>query len=279
MFYADVFLLQNLFLDYVAVLGTNCLLKRGKSKRRLFAVSLLSGITGLAAVLLLKDWMLYQILTHFILNTGMVLLCFGAEGRKSFLENWVVTYFMVVLLGGGLEWLRETGLFAHDFLLQALIASALLFTAVSYVGAFRSFGKHMFPAELRKDCRSIKLRAYWDSGCQLKDPYTGKEISILSGAKAKEFLEESKDKLRLVPYRSLGEEHGLLAVTEIDELSVCMGGRSVCVKNTEIGIAGDGLLKDKEYDLILHAALIRSEGERRHVRRKKKTQRNEIEAG
>lgn len=279
MFYADVFLLQNLFLDYVAVLGTNCLLKRGKSKRRLFAVSLLSGMAGLAAVLLLKDWMLYQILTHFILNTGMVLLCFGAAGRKSFLENWVVTYFMVVLLGGGLEWLRETGLFAPNFLLQALIASAVLFTAVSYVSAFRSFGNHMFPAELRKDCRSIKLRAYWDSGCQLKDPYTGKEISILSGAKAKEFLEESRDKLRLVPYRSLGEEHGLLAVTEVDELSVCMGGRSVCVKNTEIGIAGEGLLKDKEYDLILHAALIRPEGEKIHVRRKKKMQRNETEAG
>lgn len=279
MFYADIFLLQNLFLDYVAVLGTNCLLKRGKSKRRLFAVSLLSGMAGLAAVLLLTDWMLYQILTHFILNTGMVLLCFGAEERKSFLENWVVTCFMVVLLGGGLEWLRETGLFAPNFLLQALIASAVLFTAVSYVSAFRSFGNHMFPAELRKDCRSIKLRAYWDSGCQLKDPYTGKEISILSGAKAKEFLEESRDKLRLVPYRSLGEEHGLLAVTEVDELSVCMGGRSVCVKNTEIGIAGEGLLKDKEYDLILHAALIRPEGEKRHVRRKKKTQRNETEAG
>ena len=221
MFYADVFLLQNLFLDYVAVLGTNCLLKRGKSKRRLFAVSLLSGMAGLAAVLLLKDWMLYQILTHFILNTGMVLLCFGAAGRKSFLENWVVTYFMVVLLGGGLEWLRETGLFAPNFLLQALIASAVLFTAVSYV----------------------------------------------------------RDKLRLVPYRSLGEEHGLLAVTEVDELSVCMGGRSVCVKNTEIGIAGEGLLKDKEYDLILHAALIRPEGEKIHVRRKKKMQRNETEAG
>lgn len=254
-FYADVFLLQNLCLDYAAVMGSNLLLKRGKGILRLFVVSALSSFLGLVLLLSVRDMTWYQLLTHFVLNTGMVLGCFGIGTKKQFLENWLVTYFMVLLLGGGMEWLREQEAFLRYHFMQILLAVVLLFSAVAYLIQFRAFGNHIFPGSIRKDMRQIKIRAYWDSGNQLRDPYTGKAVSILSDEKAAEFIDAEKDNIRLVPYRSLGEQNGLLRVTDIERLELWQGSRRLVIKNAAIGLAEKGLFEGKDYDMILHASV------------------------
>lgn len=267
-FYADVFLLQNLFMDYAAVMGSNFLLKRRKGGIRLFLVSLLCSVAGLILVLFVKNPLWYQLLAHFVLNTGMVLGCFGIGSKKQFLENWIVTYFAVVLLGGGMEWLQEQQLLSGYRLIQMLITATVLFCAVTYLVQFRSFGQNLFPGCIKKGERQMKLQAYYDSGNQLRDPYTGKAVSILSFKKAEEFLEAEKDSIRLVPYRSLGEQNGLLKVTDVEILEIIQGRRRTVIKNAAIGVAEEGLLEGKEYDLILHAALLH--GEEGQKQRKKK---------
>lgn len=255
MFYADVFLLQNLCLDYAAVMGSNLLLKRGKGGIRLFAVSALSSLAGLILLLSVKDMMWYQLITHFVLNTGMVLGCFGIGSKKQFLENWMVTYFIVLLLGGGMEWLREQEVFSQYHFMQILIAVVILFSAVAYLIQFQSFGNHIFTGCIRKDTRQMSVRAYWDSGNQLRDPYTGKAVNILSYEKAKEFLDGKKDNIRFVPYRSLGEQNGLLRVTDIEALELLQGNQRIVIKNAAVGLAEKGLLEGKDYDMILHASV------------------------
>jgi len=254
-FYADVFLLQNLCLDYAAVMGSNLLLKRGKGMLRLFAVSALCSFLGLVLLLSVRDMTWYQLLTHFVLNTGMVLGCFGIGTKKQFLENWLVTYFMVLLLGGGMEWLREQETFSQYHFMQILLAVVLLFSAVAYLVQFKAFGSHIFPGSIQKDIRQISIRAYWDSGNQLRDPYTGKAVSILSYEKAKELIDAGKDNIRFVPYRSLGEQNGLLRVTDIERLELLCGTRRIVIKNAAIGLAEKGLLEGKDYDMILHASV------------------------
>ena len=61
--------------------------------------------------------------------------------------------------------------------------------------------------------------------------------------------------MRYVPYRSLGEEDGLLGVTNVDEIVLINGKKTVCFKHVAVGVAGEGLLEGKEYDLILHASI------------------------
>lgn len=259
MFYADVFLLQNLCMDYAAVMGSNLLLKRGKRGIRLFVVSLLCSVAGLILVLFVKNPLWYQLLAHFLLNTGMVLGCFGIGSKKQFLENWMVTYFAVILLGGGMEWLQEQQVLSRYHFMQILIAVTALFCAAAYLVQFRSFGSNIFLGGIKKGERQMKLRAYYDSGNQLRDPYTGKAVSILSFEKAGKFLEADKDSIRLVPYRSLGEQNGLLRVTDVEILEIMLGSRRIAIKNAAIGVAEEGLLEGKDYDLILHAALLDGE--------------------
>lgn len=90
-------------------------------------------------------------IAHFVLNTGMVFFCFGWEGKRSYLENWVVTYFMCVIQGGALEWLLEQHIFSQNEILQMLVAAAVVVTAVICFGERRVYGNHIYPAELKKE--------------------------------------------------------------------------------------------------------------------------------
>ncbi len=249
--------MQNFLMDLIAVTGVNFFLRRRRKYRYLIAAAGAASLLGLILLLLVKDVLIYALLTHFFLNTGMVLAGFGIRGgKRAFLENWAATYLAVILLGGLTGWLTGSGLIPNGFLPAALAATAGLYGLLLYLMRRRSFGNHIYAVQLKKDTRQLEIKGYWDSGNQLKDPYTGQSVNILSHTKAKEFLDETKDKIRLVPYRSLGEREGLLRVTDVDELVICDGKHNVQIAHASVGIADPGLLEPKEYDMILHASVL-----------------------
>lgn len=247
--------MQNFIMDLAAVAGVNYFLKRNRKYRYLIIAAAVTSVLGLVLLIFIRNYLLYCLITHFLLNTCMVLVCFGRCSRKEFIENFAVTYFVVVLLGGILEWLRGSGIFSANFFLLMLAGITGSCGILFYLMQRKDFGNYIIGVKICKDCRFMELKAYWDSGNQLRDPYTGQGISIISYAKAKEFLSEEKDHIRYVPYRSLGEEGGLLRVTNVDEMILFHGKREVHMKQMAIGIAEEGLLEDKEYDLILHAGI------------------------
>lgn len=252
-----MFLLQNFLMDLIALAGVNYFLRRHRKYRDLILTAGLASLLGLLLLLAVKNDLLYTLLAHFVLNSAMVLVCFGIRGgKRAFLENWAVTYLVVILLGGFTGWLRGSGLLPAGAVPAALAGMLGLFLILFYLMQRKSFGNHIYEVQLKKDVREICLNAYWDSGNQLKDPYTGQGVSILSHARAKEFLDGTKDQIRLVPYRSLGEREGLIRVTDVDELILHDGKERVRISHAAIGIADPGLLEPKEYDLILHASCL-----------------------
>ena len=62
-------------------------------------------------------------------------------------------------------------------------------------------------------------------------------------------MDQTKDRIRFVPYRALGAEDGLLAVMDVDEMILQDGRQMRRYEHMAVGIAQKGLLEDKEYDL------------------------------
>ncbi len=212
-------------MDFLAVAGANLFLKRCRKMRWLLLGAAVSAVLGLCCILLCRNYLLYCLLTHFLINTLMTVICFGRCDRRQFFENWLAVYLVVTC-----------GL-------------------LRYLGRRRAFGSHVRRAWLGKDARRMALSAYWDSGNQLRDPYTGQPICILSYSLAEKFVDQTKDRIRFVPYRALGAEDGLLAVMDVDEMILQDGRQMRRYEHMAVGIAQKGLLEDKEYDLILHASL------------------------
>ena len=255
-FYVDVFLLQNFCMDFIAVMGSNLLLKRGKSVVRLFLVALIASLVGLLLFLWIDQIMVYQIVTHFLLNTAMVVGCFGYCSRQEFLKAWLSTYIVVLFLGGAVEWLMEQSVFFQNYALQLLGGVVLLAVFLSVLVSVQSYERNRIPVRIIHRGKKLELMAYYDSGNQLTDPYTGKPVCVLSERKAKELLESGRDKMRLIPYQSLGKQSGLLWAMDVEQMEFGQGKKHCVIKEAVIGLGEQGFLNDSDYDLLLHAKVL-----------------------
>lgn len=255
-FYADTFLLQNFVMDFAALCGANYFLRRRRKAVRLAGFSALYSVISLALLLVIHNYVLYLLFMHFVMNTGMVWSCFGWRGKREFLENWAVIYISVILFGGISQWIADWGIMPQNYAVFALLAVPAGYGILTYFMQRKDFANQLFLVCLKKEERCKKLEAYWDSGNQLRDPYTGQAVSIISHRAAAEFVNRDRDAIRYVPYRALGTEHGLMEVFTVEELCIFDGGRERRIAPAVIGIANPGLLEQKEYDMILHASLL-----------------------
>ena len=102
-----------------------------------------SAVLGLCCILLCRNYLLYCLLTHFLINTLMTVICFGRCDRRQFFENWLAVYLVVLLLGGAFEWLQESGILSKSR--GVAIAAAVTVTCglLRYLGRRRAFGSHV----------------------------------------------------------------------------------------------------------------------------------------
>lgn len=236
-------------MDLTALAAAKLLLQKKRSWGWLLLAAALSSAAGTLLLLVLKNYLLYCLVTHFFVNFGMVRIAFGKMEKREFLKVWFLTYLAVILTGGVTEWLGGG--------ISMLPAAVTLAAAGILRGIKReheNFDTHLFPAELRSREKKMSILAYWDSGNQLRDIYTGKPVSILSHEKFREWA-GGEPPVRYVPFSSLGEKEGMLPVIDVEELVIYNGKQETCIRQAAIGEADEGLLEDKQYDLILHASL------------------------
>ena len=89
-----------------------------------------------------------------------------------------------------------------------------------------------------------------DSGNRLVEPVTGKPVSIIAAADAKEFLGEKAGVL-MIPYRAVGTENGMLPGVLFDRMEVM---------SEECGsISKEPLFFGKDFTMILPECLVSGE--------------------
>ena len=142
------------------------------------------------------------------------------------------------------------------FWIQAVIAALILSVVTWYLGRRKQFGNQLFPVTLVHRGHAMEIMGYWDSGNQLRDPYDHIPVCILSRHMAAKILNPKKDRVHFIPYCSLGQKEGLLPVTEITCIKIQNGRHEVEIRPATVGIANEGLLEGKEYDMILHASML-----------------------
>lgn len=255
--------MQNFIMDYIALTGVNCFLKRGHKLSRMAVVAFLASVLSLLLHIYISNAEIRTILLHFGLNMGMALLAFGWSGKKTLLENWLVIYLTVLFLGGLMEWEETLGLPSYFFWGKALIAAAILSAATAYLMQKRIFMEKIYPIEIVQEGKSFLLNGYWDSGNLLVDPYLGEPVQIIGKQMAEQIFGEQIPPVRLIPFRALGSEDGLLPVCTAQKMYIYQGKRKKEIDPVILGMADKGLLEGREYDVILQASVI--EGEMEHL--------------
>jgi stage II sporulation protein GA (sporulation sigma-E factor processing peptidase) len=126
------------------------------------------------------------------------------------------------------------------------------------------------------DEQTISLKGLVDSGNQLYDPITKSPVMILDVNKAKGFLPaeiiEKSDgldsfsstqsnhhwdsRLRIVPYRGVGQQHEFLVAIKPDVVCILQNEELIYVKKVLIGLSHSTISSDDEFDCIIHPKML-----------------------
>ncbi len=213
--------------------------------------------------------------------------CFCFFYLASFSLGGMVFGFTYLLhsspvIAGEAEWITSvTGRYFWAVVLLALC----FFWAVYYTGGwfFRKKGglnRFQVPLGISIYGRNVKVNALVDTGNSLMDPLTGEPVIVVEYSAIKVILPsvvkvffEKKEldytsllaalegtpwaaRFRVIPFHSLGMEHGLLVGIRPDEVEIDQNGGKALVDRVVIGISRSRLNSGSAYHALLHPGLL-----------------------
>ncbi|MGA9290395.1 MAG: sigma-E processing peptidase SpoIIGA, partial [Anaerobacillus sp.] len=210
-------------------------------------------------------WLLFYFVT-FMIGGGMM-------GAHYFLQQDVMVYNGAVAtktsgFGDPVSWLFVLIGFPTIWLFSKRRVEALETTKIHF--------DQLANVVIRIEDVSISAIALIDSGNQLQDPLSGSPVMILDMTIHEEqfpveFIEKAKDiihfqgegeghrwehRLRVVPFRAVGQDHQFLCAVKPDEVVISMKENAITVKKVLVGLSFQSISGEKEYSCILHPKML-----------------------
>ena len=247
--YVDTLFLLNAVVDYLLLLCSARLAGEPLERLRFAGAAALGG--GYAVALFLPGWeFLYHPLCRVSVAVLMVLIAFARSRRL--LRQAVIFFALACAFGGGVLAVGLMGgqgltLGGGVFYSAIDIKTVLVSAAGCYGGlslCFRNWGRHsaargeLKSVRLEFSGRTLELTALMDTGNTLTDPVTGRRVLVAEGAYLTPLFPEVGQTLldpaagleqlnsrwpgrfRLIPYRAVGTERGLLLAARLDRVEV-----------------------------------------------------------
>lgn len=252
--YLDLVILLNFLVDFLLLQGTNCLAGFPAGAGRAVAAAALGGIYG--GVCLMPGFRFLGNTLWRLVSLGlMAAIAFGLD--RSTLRRCVLFVLLSMALGG-----VALGLGSGSFL--SLLGAAAGVAGLCFVG-FRgkADGRRYIPVELACGEKVVRLLALHDTGNTLRDPLTGAPVLVagariageLAGLTAEDLNDPvrtvtKRPGLRLIPYRAVGMDHGMLLAMKVSRARVGNTEQSLLVAFDPAGLGQAG-----EFEALIGGSL------------------------
>lgn len=249
--YLDLVVLLNFLVDFLLLLGTDRLAGYPTRLGRTVMAAGLGGLYG-GACLLPGFSFLGGTLWRTVSLGLMGALAFGFTA--GMVRRTVLFVLLSMALGG-----IALGLGDGSFTALVLAAAGVgLLCLVGFRG--RADAQRYIPVELSYGENRVRVMAMQDTGNTLKDPLTGQSVLIVGARTAQKLTgltpeqlrcpvetiaEGTVSGLRLIPYRTVGKETGMLLALRIHNAKI---GSSY--KSTLVAFAPEGLGENGEYQAL-----------------------------
>ena len=257
--YVDTLFLLNALVDYLLLLAAARLAGEPLRRRRFALGAALGGLYA-AAIFLPGLGFLAHPLCRLSSAALMLLAAYG--GSRRLLRQGVLFVALTCAFGGGvvaIGLLGGTGLSlgggvfysALDLkvvLLSAAVCYGVLTLVFQRLARHSAAGGELVDIKLNLNERSVSLTALIDTGNTLTDPISGRPVMVAEGERTAVLFPrehrpgaadlrdpaaaltrlgtgEWRSRFRLLPYRSVGVERGLLLAVRVDSLELDGQGR------------------------------------------------------
>lgn len=252
--YLDELILLNVVLDYLLLLASGRVAGEVLRRGWIALGALLGGLYAGASVLPWGNF-LQSPLCKLAAAAAMVVTAYGSSRRL--LRVLLIFFCISAALGGGIMALEllggqglmlRNGIFASALDLKVILLSGAVCYGVMTL-VFSRAGRHstvageLRPAVLKLNDRSVALTALVDTGNTLTDPATGRAVMVAEGEKVGRLFPEGEapsavelrdpvsaltrfsgrnwqGRARLVPYRAVGVDCGLLLAIRMDRVVI-----------------------------------------------------------
>ena len=251
--YIDLFFLVNFMMDVCILLVAKKILKCPVTYKTVcFGAFLGAVMTCITMALPIKGGYVKFMIFHGLINVLMIKTGLRIKWNRGFLKAYVTVYLSAFLIGGIFscisQYMREGSIF-------------FVFALISYWGAKGVWEWIYYQGKCRKVCCEvllclksdrIKVNAILDTGNRLRDPVTGKPVSIISKSVASKLWENFPlDGLRYIPYHTIGKKDGILPILTLDEMVLYLEEEIQIIKPLIAVCEEQGNMG--EYEMILNS--------------------------
>lgn len=254
--YIDVFIMTNGLMDFLVLMLTNEILHRRAGLLSMFLVSLGSAFVSALLFLKMSDYLWYQLTIHFLVNPLMLLWAFRGKGIKRLAEEWVICYLVMFLLGGSMQWLYLGMGKGQYFILCLLAVLTIGVFALCFLERYRRIEEKVYEVKICQEGKELELRAYYDSGNLLMDPFFQEPVQIMDEALINQIMGKNIH-ARLIPFTSLGRENGIIKVVTAEKMVVYKRKEQIEVKPVILGLGRKELFQDAGYQMLLNEKILR----------------------
>ena len=255
--YLDIIFLENTLMNYIILYATGFIQKIKMKNLRLIFSSIIGAIYAIVAYLNIIP--IYSgIFMKILLSSIMIYVAFNNQNIKQMLKNLLLFYLASFVIGGcALAMLYmispqnvsfQNGVLVGTYPMKiTLIAGAVGFLIIQY--SFSLNKRQMKMKDLLCDIEvavnknKVKMKGYIDSGNTLKDPLSKKPVIIVEKNIMKQIIDvdnlmggDNNLMLRLIPFKSIGKQNGMLVGIKPQYVKVKYNENSVKTSDAIVGI-------------------------------------------
>lgn len=218
-----------------------------------------------------------------LISAGMLVAAFYPLPWRGFLRLSGYFYLISVSSGGaGVAAWYALG-WGVGWALLVSIAAILLIAELGWGVVQRTLWQRLYqiPLEVVLFGERIAVNALLDTGNQLRDPVKGSPVIVLEHRAIAELLpehlnevlvemaagdlsrvnrlltsEQWSSRFRVIPFRSLGKENGMLVGFRPDRVQIILDGEPVSLDETVVAIYHKPLDPEGAYQALIHPALL-----------------------
>lgn len=287
--YLDVLIVENTLMNFVILHITAKITSHRASKSRLLVGAVVG--TVYAVLALFFETFFTALIGKLLLSAVMVFVVFVPKHIKDFLR-FSLFFYAVTFLFAGLSFalaLSGNTKSVSNILITVCVGYLMIETIYKFIKKHMKNGRIFTTVYIQFDAESkdgIWLPAIVDTGNSLRDPFSGEpvivaeitalkkiipdEICALVSENNLEYITEClnsvssiqwKKRLRLIPYKAVGTENGMMTGFKADVVRIKEGGEQGNEAFNELSgvvicLCAEAVFENEEYKALLASEMI-----------------------
>lgn len=261
--YVDSLFLLHFLLNLYMLILANRLLLQSASGKRVFVGAMLGAICAIVPIFSPIPVYMGRVLGVLLSVSIMSKYTFKVKGKKQVLKLLERMIYITIFFGGFMTVILKWWPFNSNGYRSFLGVSALstmVFLLLDRRMRKKKEEKNECMVIIENESEDVKIEALLDTGNSLVEPISGKPVTVVSGAVLEKLTRGiMSEGFRMVPFRSVGKQKGVLKAYLVERMVVEVHGIRKECRKVWVAVSDEFIGENSRYQVILHPGIVEGE--------------------